>query len=175
MNWTRQDTRALIEAAADRPCLSRGAVRVIRRHYAEPGLVERMARLEDFCDRTNGLSHVWGSDDCTLLIAEWVVENGHPDPAADWRGAYDSEASCRALLAARGDLIGHVAACASVIGLTPLHEPEFGCIAVIGSANTPDRQWGAIWNGARWLVKWGDDKSARWTPFAARPLGIWRV
>lgn len=175
MNWTRHETRALIEAADDRPCISRGAVRVIRRHHAEPGLVERMARLEDFCDRTNPLPHAWGGPDCTLLLADWAVENGHPDPAADWRGAYDSETSCRALLAARGGLTAHVEACAADIGLTPLHEPEFGSIAVIGSDRNIDRQWGAIWNGARWLVKWGDGTSARWTPFAARPLGIWRV
>jgi len=175
MNWTRHDTRALIEAAADRPCVSRGAVKVIRRHYAEPGLVERMARLEDFCERTNRLPHIWGGPDCTLLLADWVVENGHPDPAAGWRGTYDSEASCKALLEPRGWLIGHVADCAEAVCLSRLHEPEFGAIAVIGSRSNPDRQWGAIWNGARWLVKWGNEQAAPWTPMAAPSLGIWRV
>jgi hypothetical protein len=152
---------------------------VLRRHFAEPGVVERMARLDAFCARTSTFPHVWGSADCTLLIADWLVENGHPDPAAEWRGAYDSEASCRALLAGRGGLIGHVAACAAQIGLTPLHEPEFGCIAVIGSAVNPDRQWSAIWNGARWLVRWvsvrDGDEVPSWSPFAAKPLGMWRA
>lgn len=175
MNWTRADTRALIEAAADRPCMSRGVVKVIRRHYAELGLVESMARLEDFCERTNATPLIWGQADCSLLVADWAIENGHVDSAVGLRGAYDSEPSCRALLAARGGLLAVMGACAASIGLTPLREPEFGAVAVIGSERNPDRQWGAIWNGARWLVKWGDEASARWTPFAACPLGIWRV
>lgn len=175
MNWTRQDTRVLIEKAADRPCISRGAVRVIHRHYAEPGLVERMARLEDFCERTNRLPLVWGLSDCSLLIADWALENGHDDAAAELRGAYDTEPGCRALLAARGGLLAVVGGCAAGLALTPLHEPEFGAIAVIGSLANPDRQWSAIWNGARWLVKWGNETAAPWTPFAAKSLRIWRV
>jgi hypothetical protein len=174
-NWTRADTRALIEAADERPCISVGVVRVIRRHHAEPGLVERMARLEDFCECTNSQPFVWGQSDCSLLIADWAVENGHPDPAASWRGSYSTEDSCRALIAERGDLRTVVAACALSIGLQPLYEPEFGSIAVIGSETNPDRQWSAIWNGRRWLVKWASGDAARWTPFAAKPLGIWRI
>lgn len=175
MNWTRHDTRALIEAAEDKPCISPGAVRVIRRHYAEPGLVERMARFEDFCDRTNALPLIWGQADCSLLIADWAIENGHADPAGHLRGAYDTEAGCRALLGARGGLLSVVGDCAARIGLHALHEPEFGAVAVIGSARNQDRQWAAIWNGRRWLVKWGDEASARWAPFAASPLGMWAV
>jgi hypothetical protein len=175
MNWTRQNTRALIEAAADVPCITRGAVKVIRRHYAEDGLVERMAAFEDFCDRTNGRPSVWGESDCTLRVADWVAENGYPDPAAVWRGTYETEAECRALLVARGGLIGHVQACASDIGLKPIYEPEFGCIAVVGAGCNSDRQWSAIWNGARWLVLWGNEQAAHWTPFVAKPLGLWRV
>lgn len=148
---------------------------MIRRHYAEPDLVARMALFDDFCDRTNALPFVWGQSDCSLLIADWLVENGHPDPAAEWRGTYNDEASCRALLAARGGLLAHVGDCAARIGLRPLHEPAFGAVAVIGSERNVDRQWAAIWNGRRWLVKWGDEASARWTPFAAKALGIWSV
>lgn len=175
MNWTRADTRALIQAASEVPCMSRGVVTVIRQHYAEPGLVDRMARFEDFMDRTNGLPSIWGQSDCSLRIADWVVENGHADPAADWRGTYDSEGACRALLACRGGLIGHVATCAAEIGLEPISEPAFGSIAVIGASNNSDRQWSAIWGGKRWMVLWGNEQSARWTPFAAKPLGIWAV
>lgn len=175
MNWTRHDTRRLIEAAEERPAMSRGVVRVIRRHFAERGLVERIARFNDFYAQTNGRPSLWGQSDCTLRIADWVAWNGHEDPGADWRGTYDSEASCRLLLLPRGGLIGHVAACAASIRLRPLVEPEFGAIAVIGARENSDRQWSAIWNGARWLVLWGDESGAVWKPFAAAPLGIWRV
>lgn len=174
-NWTRYDTRALIEAAGDTPCMAPGVVRVIRRHYAEDGLVERMARFEQFIDATNGLPSVWGASDCSLRIADWVIVNGHDDPAAEWRGTYDSESTCRALLVARGGLSGHVATCAAQIGMKPLSEPRFGSIAVIGSQTNSDRQWSAIWGGRRWMVLWGNAVSAQWVPFAAKPLGIWAV
>lgn len=173
MNWTRHDTRALIEAAEDRPAMSAWAVRTIRRHHQEPGLVERMARLERFVLTCS--PHVWGQSDCTLAVADWVALNGHPDPGAEWRGTYDSEATCRALLARRGGLVSLIGACASEIGLKPIHEPEFGCIAVVGSPHNPARQWAAIWQGFRWMVKWGDESRAQWMPFLARPLAMWRV
>lgn len=175
MNWTRHDTRALIEAADDVPRITPGAVRVIRRHYAEDGLIERMARFERFINATNGLPSVWGETDCSLRIADWVAENGHPDPGAEWRGTYDSESTCRTLLERRGGLVGHIAACAAEIGLKPIHEPEFGSIAVVGALSNPHRQWSAIWGGRRWMVLWGNEVSARWMPFAAKPLGIWAV
>lgn len=158
-----------------RPCISVGAVRVVRRHHDELGLVERIARLEDFCDRTNGTPLIWGRSDCSLLNADWAIDNGHEDAASDLCGAYDTETACRALLEARGGLVAVAGECAALIGLRRLHEPELGAVAVIGSGSNPERQWEAIWNGRRWLVNWGDEASARWTPFAASSLGIWAV
>lgn len=173
MNWTRHDTRDLIEAAEDRPVMSRWAVATIRRHHHEPGLVGKMAKLENFV--TTCSPHVWGQSDCSLVIADWVALNGHPDPGADWRGTYDSKEACMALLERRGGLVAHIGSCAAQIGLRPIHEPEFGCIAVIGVAHSVERQWAAIWQGRRWVVKWGDATGARWMPFAANPLAMWRV
>lgn len=175
MNWTRFDTRALIEAAAVKPCISIGTVKTIRRHCAELGLVERMALLEDFLDRQT-VAFEWGRSDCALLIADWAVASGHPDPAGHLRGRYDSESTCRALLAASGGLPAVVADCAARINLTPLHEPEFGAVAVIGSATNPARQWAAIWQGHKWLVRWlATDGRPTWAPFSAKPLTLWRI
>lgn len=174
-NNTWQHIRGIWRAAGDRPVASRGAVEVLRRHFAEDGIVERMARFEAFCERTNALPFVWGKSDCSLLVADWAVENGHDDPAAAWRGKYSTEEQCRALVAERGGLRDVIAACAFSVGLKPLREPAFGAVGVIGSERNPERQWGTIWNGRRWMTWWGDERSARWTPFAAKPLGIWRV
>jgi hypothetical protein len=174
-NWTRGDTRALIEAADERPAMSKWVVRTIRRHGHEAGLVARMARLEAFVVDTERTSHIWGVSDCSLAIADWAMANGYDDGAADLRGTYETEDACRAVLAARGGLVPTVAACASRLGLHPLSEPEFGCIAVIGSAVNPDRQWSAIWQGHAWLVRWGNEQRAQWVPFAAKPLAMWRI
>lgn len=173
MNWTRQDTRALIEAAEERPAMSAWVVRVIRRHHGEPGLVERMAGLESFVSSCS--PHVWGQSDCSLAVADWAMAVGHADSATDLRGTYSTEAQCRAVLASRGGLVATVGGCAQAIGLSPIHEPELGCIAVIGSPHNEARQWAAIWQGFRWLVKWGDERSAQWMPFMAKPLAMWRI
>ena len=174
-NWTRFDTRALIEAAEERPLMSMWVARTIRRHHGEPGLVARMARFEDFILATDGRPHIWGEADCSLVVADWVALNGYADPGSWWRGAYATEAECRALLARRGGLVAHIGACAADVGLIPIVEPEFGCIAVVGSARPPARQWSAIWNGFKWAVKWGDGKGSRWVPFMAPALAMWRV
>ncbi|MET3925929.1 hypothetical protein [Devosia sp. 2618] len=171
MNWTRHDTRALIEAAEERPIMSMWSVRAIRSHHGEDGLIERLSRLEDFI--LTRRPYVWGQSDCSMSIADWVALNGHPDPGAEWRGTYDDENSCAALLERRGGLANHIAACAANAGLQPIHEPELGCIAVIGSQHDQKRQWSAIWNGFRWLVKWGGGDG--WVPFAAKPIAMWRV
>lgn len=175
MSNSWQEIRRLWGAAEERPRASRGAVMVLRRHFAEAGIVERMARLERFCGQTDAQPFIWGVVDCSLLLADWGLANGHADAGAEWRGRYDDEASCRALVAEHGTLRDVVADCFEGIGCRQIVEPELGAVAVIGSIHNPTRQWGAIWNGARWLVKGGVRGTDRWVSIAAMPLGIWRI
>lgn len=170
-----QHIRGLWRASSVRPVANRDTVRCLRRHFDAPNIVERMALLNDFIKRTNGGPFVWGVSDCTLMVADWCVETGHDDPAEAWRGAYSTEDECRALITERGDLAAVVSACASAAGLKPIAEPEFGCVAVIGSRTNPNRQWAAIWSGSRWAVRWGNERKSAWTPMAALALGMWRV
>lgn len=174
-----QEIRTLWRAAEERPVASRAVLRIMRRHFHEPNIVDRMAAFDDFVRQTSMQGQCdgfqWGVSDCTLRIADWCLFNGHEDPAAAWRGQYDDEASCRALIAERGDLTDVVDGCAISVGLKRIHEPEFGCIAVVGSKSVPDRQWGAIWNGARWTVWLGNAESVQWQPLMARALTMWRV
>ncbi len=155
--------------------MSIGVVKTIRRHHGEDDLVERMARFENFMLATNATPHIWGASDCSLLIADWAMANGYADPAAHLRGQYSTEAECRGLLASLGGLGAVVGACAASIGLTPLYEPEFGCVAVIGAAARPDRQWSAIWDGHHWMVRWLSKDDPTWAAFAAPAIGMWRI
>lgn len=175
MSNSWQHIRSLWRAAKDRPQASRDVVRTLQRHFAEDGVVERMALFVDFMGATASEPHVWGVSDCTLLVADWVEANDYPDPAAGWRGAYASETECRDLLDARGGLVGHVRACAESVGLHEIVEPQFGCIGVIGSQSRWDRQWSAIWNGHFWMVRWLGYDGPTWAPFTAPTLGMWRV
>lgn len=174
-NWTRHETRALIEAADQKPCISIGMAKTIRRHHGEDGLVERMARLEAFAD-DHSVPFVWGTSDCALLIADWVVANGYADPASHLRGRYNDEVSCAAILESAGGLQAVVAGCAAQVALRAILEPRFGCVAVIGSAHNPKRQWAAIWQGHKWMVRWvSADGRPTWALFSAKPLSMWAV
>ncbi|MBO9589525.1 hypothetical protein [Devosia sp.] len=174
-----QEIRTLWKAAEERPVATRHVVQVLRRHFHEAGIVERMAAFEDFVRQTSIQGQVngfrWGATDCSLMVADWCLANGHDDPAASWRGQYGDEASCRALVAERGDLVAVLDACAISVGLKRIHEPEFGCVAVVGSKSNAERQWAAIWNGARWAVWLGNADGVQWQPMMAKGLTMWRV
>jgi hypothetical protein len=47
---------------------------------------------------------VWGEHDCMLFAADWVREVSGVDPAARWRGKYNSQWQAEALLATQGGM-----------------------------------------------------------------------
>ncbi len=165
----RATTRALIEAAEEKPRLSRRVVRVLRRHGDEPGIVDRVARFQRFYAEQRDREFVWGQADCSLFVADWAIALGHLDPAAHLRDQYDTALGCRRLLRKHGGIQAVVGECAEGIGMRRVDQPTFGAIAVIGAADDEWQQWSAIWDGFRWLVKWDDDL----TIFNAKPLVIW--
>lgn len=113
----------------------------------------------------------YGVSDCCLALADWALAKGYQDGAVDLRGQYDNEADMYALIATYGDVVGIVSHCASVAGCKQIQRQHMGAIAVIGSADNMYRQWGAIWDGARWQVRLKDG----FTAITARPLKIWAV
>ncbi len=114
---------------------------------------------------------VYGVSDCCLALADWAVANGYEDGAEDLRGAYQTEAQMYAIIAAYGDVVDIVGRCASIAGCKQIQRQTLGSIAVIGNPQNVYRQWGAIWDGARWQVRLKDGFVA----ISARPLKIWAV
>jgi len=150
---------------------SREVLGVLRRHFHEPDLVERLARFEGFSSQIALKPFAWGRDDCSLLVADWVIANGYADPAAHLRGTYADEASCMTIVESAGGLVPLFGDCLAQVGLSPAHEPRFGAVAVIGARSDIHRQWGAIWNGRAWLARFQDGFQL----FTARPLAMWSV
>jgi hypothetical protein len=111
----------------------------------------------------------WGMVDCGLALADWLVWNGLDDPAADLRHCYVDEAGCFDLVEARGGLLSIVEGIAMRVELTPLSEPEYGAVAVIGSPTAMRRQWGAIFDGHGWRVR----MNGGYPLVRAWPLKIW--
>lgn len=112
-----------------------------------------------------------GQVDCCLFMAAWAVWLGYPDPARDWRGTYDSEDGFRAIIHKAGGVVPLIEECALSINARRVSQPITGDVAVIGSATNIDRQFGAIFDGARWNVRFVNKIG----PMAATPLAIWRI
>ncbi len=113
----------------------------------------------------------YGVNDCCLALADWAAARGYHDGAADLRGTYDNEADMYSIIAGYGDVTDIVNHCATIAGCVRIQRQKIGSIAVIGSAETMYRQWGAIWDGSHWQVRLKDG----FTPIIARPLKIWAV
>ena len=112
-----------------------------------------------------------GRVDCCLALAAWAIWLGHSDPAEHMRGTYDSEDGYRAIFKQYGGVVPFVASCAAKISAKSIQSPQSGDIGVIGSPTTWERQFGAIFDGERWRVRFINGYGAMIAP----PLAIWRI
>lgn len=129
------------------------------------------ATLAAFLDAYGRKSWAPGRVDCCLFLAAWAVWLGYPDPAQHLRGTYADEDGFRAHIEAAGNVTALVGACASSIAAKRVQRPSCGDIGVIGSASNIHRQFGAIFDGERWLVRFIHSVG----PMTAQPLAIWRL
>ncbi|KSV79010.1 hypothetical protein N182_18635 [Sinorhizobium sp. GL2] len=109
--------------------------------------------------------------DCCLFLASWALWLGHTDPAAHLRGTYDNDDGFRLIVDHAGGVLPLVADCVGRIDGRRVQDPACGAIGVIGSPNNIHRQFGAIHDGERWLVRF--KKSVG--PMVAAPLAIWMI
>ena len=134
-------------------------------------MAELVERLAAFTAANDVLPWNPGTVDCCIVLADWAIWLGHPDPAAHLRGAYDSDDGFRSIIDAAGGVVPIVARCVSNIGGVRIARPITGAVGVIGSPHNIQRQWGAIFDGRKWLVRFTNGFS----PMAASPLAIWKI
>lgn len=111
-----------------------------------------------------------GQVDCCMVLADWAIWLGHPDPAAHLRGTYDSDEGFRAIIAAAGNVPALVASCIPASGKRIQH-PAPGDIGVIGSPTNIHRQFGAIHDDSGWLVR----MHSGFGRMTARTLAAWKI
>lgn len=90
---------------------------------------------------------VW---DCCTFPAAWAIANGYPDPMADWRGQYETEAQALDLIADGGGLADLFARGLDAAGL-PRAAGEF-VPGDIGVVQLLGEQAGAVYTGKRWAL-----------------------
>jgi hypothetical protein len=108
---------------------------------------------------------------CMLFPAAWAIWLGHRDPVENWRGAYSTEAAYQAIVSAAGGCVPLMAGAVAKIDGRSLVVPVCGAVGIIGSPTNIQRQWGAIFDGERWLVRFRDNVA----PMTARALAIWEI
>ncbi|WP_432443296.1 DUF6950 family protein [Rhizobium esperanzae] len=108
---------------------------------------------------------------CMLFPAAWAIWLGHRDPVEDWRGRFSSEEEYLAILRGAGGCVPLMESAAARIGGRRQSTALCGAVGVIGSPNNPERQFGAIFDGRRWLVRFTN----RIGSMSAKPLAIWSI
>lgn len=126
-----------------------------------------MPDLGEYLKAVGGKPWIWGKSDCTTFSADWLILCGRPDPMARWRGAYDSEESCAALLKQSSGLLP--------LWLLGMGEPDClePALGDVGVVQMWGHQGGAIFLGERWAVR----SPRGWSAAAFAPddvLGVWR-
>lgn len=112
-----------------------------------------------------------GVVDCCMFLASWAMWLGHPDPAAHLRGTYHDDEGFRRIIVAAGGVVPVVEGCVANIGGRRIAAPVAGAIGVIGARTNTNHQFGAVFDGGRWLVRFTN----RVGHMAASPLAIWSI
>lgn len=109
--------------------------------------------------------------DCCLVLAEWAIWLGYPDPAAHLRGTYVAGQGQLDALDHGGGALGLVSACALSIGGIAVAAPARGNIGVVGSLSNVRRQFGVIHDGHGWLTR----TPTGFERVTARTLAAWKI
>ena len=65
-----------------------------------------MIDLIDIKREWRSTEFVWGSSDCIISVCDYILAQTGIDPAAPWRGTYDSEEGAEAICAQYGGALG---------------------------------------------------------------------
>lgn len=115
--------------------------------------------MEAFLRDLAGRPFRYGTTDCVLFLADWLLVCGrNRDIAEDYRGTYSDEDACFAILRAKGGLLRLVASYARELALEPVRPAiaPTGAIGVIRYQPEGDRErhLGAIrCPSGRWASK----------------------
>lgn len=112
-----------------------------------------------------------GRVDCCLVLAEWAMWLGYPDPVAHLRGTYAAGQGQIDILADHGGAVSLIEAAALSLGAQRISDPMEGDFGVVGSVSNITRQFGVIHDGEGWLTRAPDG----FKRITARTLAAWRL
>jgi len=115
-------------------------------------------KLGGFLDQAARTPFVWGGlagQDCMIFVADWALLRTGRDPAARWRGSYDSEAGAGLILDALGGLVPLLDEGLGADGWVSTADPVSGDIGAVEVRAVDGRAAlaGAVRTGGLWAVK----------------------
>ena len=87
--------------------------------------------LEAWRERAEAACWDWAGWNCLLAAADWAEMLTGRDPAADWRGRFDNEASAMRAVRAAGGMAALAAAALEPLGWARTNDPRPGDLAVV--------------------------------------------
>lgn len=109
------------------------------------------APLYAFLSRQMALPFIWGETDCMMMLADWCLVNGWPDPAADYRLTYHDQSSCQRETRFLTDPLDVTSRCFAAVGMAVTGDPREGDVGVVQIG--PRRFAGAIKTAYGWVSK----------------------
>lgn len=132
------------------------------------------ALLQEFLLSKVRQTFQWGTSDCGLLIADWAIMLGYPDPAAAVRGTYSDAEGAYAAIAPLS-FQEFVAQCCAACSFSPTDTPQDGDIGIIDlpmAGPTAGIMTNGSWAfktaiGVTWLKTTQGAQIAAWRVFGA--------
>lgn len=91
----------------------------------------RCAALADYLGAIASKPCAYGQLDCAVLMADWVMRCGWPDPMPDRRGTYATERDYRAAVRSEGGLVASCRRRFARCGLAEAAVPGEGDVALV--------------------------------------------
>lgn len=124
--------------------------------------------LAEFLDHAAAEPFADGTADCVLMVSDWVVECGHPDPAAPFRGRYRTALGRERIVRREGGMLAVMRGGARRAGLAEAERPVPGDVGLVEMNGLT---LAAICTGLQWAAK---GQGLIVSP-AEHVLGAWRV
>lgn len=128
------------------------------------------AMLPQFLSELARAPLVWGVHDCMMNAADWCIACGHPDPAADFRGAYTSAEEADDVLSANGGIVALMQRQARFLGLRGVQR-RCARDGDLGAVRVMTRHRGVVVEGLAAGIRIG----ARWALFNADGVMVERA
>lgn len=90
-----------------------------------------MGKLALYLDQVAGRACGYGRLDCAVLMADWLVACGYPDPMPDRRGSYATAPAYRAAIRSEGGIVASCRLRFARIGLAPTRTAKAGDVALV--------------------------------------------